>query len=683
MVDGHTERALAVHGRVAGRIAHPLGDLGLAAVALLVGAVPLLWAAAVAGVVWGLAALVIAPPVTSRVGAVALGLVGSLLLVAMLRPVLAPPVQPAGRLALGPHEALAWTRFARAVAAAVGTRAPRWVAVDAGVDVRLVQGRLVIGLGLVAALSRGSLAALVGSELARAGQGTSAGQCVAFIEQVDAWLARASEGRDRWAPAMDRFACSGGAWRLGRPLAWVDAGLRAVLSAVRWGLGVATAGVRRRRALAADRFAAELVGSAVFIDAVAQQRRAQGIARRAGWQQVAHALDRGRLCEDLPRLIALDLRAPSAERPAADGGDGGGPGPWPAPADRLRVAQGTEWAGVIDDDRPAASLFEGFTALCQAATRARFAGLVRHADEPLQWVDAQAFRADRAVVAAEVDLLDGFLGGGRVGSRRVLAAAGPGTMSADPVGDLQRLRARGLTGGASLTDARRALVERDLALQNVRQGAELVALGSPCTPADYGVPAASPAAFEAAIAAHRQARRAAEAELAALEGEVTARLALAGALAFDPQFGPLLAGVAEQRAQWPALWQLAGGLRAAAAPLAALHDAVMVLTIHTQQGVRDVALYAQRRERVGEAWAGLWHALPDLPCPLHPELPVRDWLLGAQKLSPVDPMGVFAAYRRLVPRFDAVSWRVLVGQAQLAAAVEAGLLDGLSERRAA
>ncbi|MCA9548047.1 MAG: hypothetical protein KC613_26760, partial [Myxococcales bacterium] len=97
--------------------------------------------------------------------------------------------------------------------------------------------------------------------------------------------------------------------------------------------------------------------------------------------------------------------------------------------------------------------------------------------------------------------------------------------------------------------------------------------------------------------------------------------------------------------------------------------------VHSQQAGRDPARQADRRERAGEAWAGLWHRLPEGPCPLDPQVPLRDWLMGAQKLSPVDPMGVFHAYRRVVPRFDALAWRVLAEQAAIARAVEAALLE--------
>ncbi|MCA9546431.1 MAG: hypothetical protein KC613_18630, partial [Myxococcales bacterium] len=218
MAQGSDERTLHVQGRVDDRATLPLMGLGVLAAAGLALAVPLIWAAGIAALAWGCAALLLSDGHALWVAAGAP--VGLVLLVAMLRPVLGAPVPRAGRLALGPREAPAFRRFLNEVAIALRTRAPRLIAVDAGVGVSVEQGRLILGLGLLAAVDRQTLAGLVGAELARTGDQRLAGRAAALIEQVDDWLARATAGRDRWALVLDRLRAGEGLWRVGRPLAW-------------------------------------------------------------------------------------------------------------------------------------------------------------------------------------------------------------------------------------------------------------------------------------------------------------------------------------------------------------------------------------------------------------------------------------------------------------------------------
>src|SRR5262245_16959750 len=365
--------------------------LGLAAVALVMVLLPIIYLGIIVLVAWGVYEHALHPRYQLGGGTVALLaylapiIVGGVLVFFMIKPLFArrpKDHEPHGVL---PGEEPELFRFIYAVCDTVLAPRPARVLVDFQVNAfagfrrgfpDLLRRRLTlsIGLPLVAGLSVRQFGGVLAHEFGHFSQG-AAMRLTFIVRSVNAWFARVVYERDAWDDRL-RSSAERSDFRVGiilhlaRAMVWVTRRILWLLMNV--GHAVSCF-MMRQMEFDADRFETQVAGSETFAETT---RHLQLL--NAAWQQTiaqqTEAYATNRLVNDLPRLSAMAakrlatkaVQANWAVPPTAKVG-------WfdthPSDHDRIQASRALGAVGMLRGDGDATKLFRDFRATAQALTK--------------------------------------------------------------------------------------------------------------------------------------------------------------------------------------------------------------------------------------------------------------------------------------------------------------------------
>lgn len=310
--------------------------------------------------------------------------IGPILLLFMLKPFFSRPVGGGRSRSLVRENEPLLFEFVDLICEAVGSPRPRRIDVDCQVNASagfrrgfgsFLGGDLVltIGMPLVAGLSLREFGGVLAHEFGHFTQGIGM-RLTYVLRSLAAWLSRVVFDRDRW----DQWLASSAAqadFRIGWVLylamlmVWITRQvLRALLN-----LSMAVVGyVLRQMEYDADRYETRVAGAHAF-ESTAKKLARLNAATNSASSQLAGAQLEGKLVDDLPGLIVLNLsRLPKSvdkelERQLENHRTG-----WfdshPTDRDRIANARADGSEGVLTLPGPASQLFGNFEAHCQAAT---------------------------------------------------------------------------------------------------------------------------------------------------------------------------------------------------------------------------------------------------------------------------------------------------------------------------
>jgi Zn-dependent protease with chaperone function len=368
-----------------------LYKLGLAAVALVMVLLPIIYVGIIVLVAWGVYEHALHPRYQLGGGTLALFgysapiIVGGVLVFFMIKPLFARQPknhEPHGVL---PGEEPELFRLIYAVCDTVRAPRPARVLVDLQVNASagfrrgfsdLLRRRLTlsIGLPLVAGLNVRQFGGVLSHEFGHFSQG--AGMSLTFIvRSVNAWFARVVYERDAWDDRL-RSSAERSDFRFGiilhlaRAMVWVTRRILWLLMNV--GHAVSCF-MMRQMEFDADRFESQVAGSETFAETT---RRFQLL--NASWQitiaQQSEAYATNRLVNDLPGLSAmaakrLDTKAIQSNRAVLPIAKTGWFDTHPSDHDRIEASKALGAVGMLHGDDDATKLFRDFRATTQALTK--------------------------------------------------------------------------------------------------------------------------------------------------------------------------------------------------------------------------------------------------------------------------------------------------------------------------
>lgn len=368
-----------------------LYKIGLAAVALVMVLLPIIYVGIIVLVAWGVYEHALHPRYQLGGGTVALLgysapiIVGSVLVFFMIKPLFArrpKDCEPHGVL---PEEEPELFRLIYAVCDTVHAPRPARVLVDfqvnAFADFRrglpdLLRRRLTlsIGLPLVAGLSVRQFGGVLAHEFGHFSQG-AAMRLTFIIGSVNAWFARVVYERDAWDDRL-RSSAERSDFRLGiilhlaRAMVWVTRRILWLFMNV--GHAVSCF-MMRQMEFDADRFESQVVGSETFAETTTHFQ-----LLNAAWQQTiaqqTEAYATNRLVNDLPGLSAmaakrLATKAVQANRAVLPTAKTGWFDTHPSDHDRIQASKALGAVGMLYGDGDATKLFRNFRATAQALTK--------------------------------------------------------------------------------------------------------------------------------------------------------------------------------------------------------------------------------------------------------------------------------------------------------------------------
>jgi Zn-dependent protease with chaperone function len=368
-----------------------LYKLGLAAVALMMVLLPIIYVGIIVVVAWGVYEHVLHWPYQIGGGMLALLgyvtpiIVGGVLVFFMIKPLFARRPKDSESYGVLPTEEPELFRLIYAVCDTVQAPRPARVLVDFQVNAfaafrrglpDLLRRRLTlsIGLPLVAGLSVRQFGGVLAHEFGHFSQG--AGMSLTFIvRNVNAWFARVVYERDAWDDWLRRSA-ERSDFRLGimlhlsRAMVWVTRRILWLLMNV--GHGVSCF-MMRQMEFDADRFESQVAGSETFAETM---RRFQLL--NVAWQQTisqqTEAYATNRLVNDLPRLSAmaamrLATKAVQANWEAVPTAKTGWFDTHPSDYDRIQASKALGAVGMLHGDGDATKLFRDFGVTAEALTK--------------------------------------------------------------------------------------------------------------------------------------------------------------------------------------------------------------------------------------------------------------------------------------------------------------------------
>ena len=313
---------------------------------------------------------------------------GAITLVFMLKPLFARRPKSAPPVEITRAEQPGVFALIDEICALVRAPRPRHVLVDMQINASASFSRsfgslvrrdltLCIGLPLVTGLSVQELGGVLAHEFGHFAQGT--GMRITYvIRAINAWFARIVYERDGFDDFL-REASKRIDIRIGilfycaRLMVWLT---RKILWVFMWLGHALSCFMLRQMEFDADYYETQVAGSKSFA-------RTASVLRifGAGWQRAVNIQQEsyaaGRLVEDMPRLVALEAgRLPvevheAITQEAAQSKTG-----WfdthPSDADRARVAENAQAAGVLAGEGPATSLFDDFSSVARQATAAYY-----------------------------------------------------------------------------------------------------------------------------------------------------------------------------------------------------------------------------------------------------------------------------------------------------------------------
>ena len=368
-----------------------LYKLGLAAVALVMVLLPIIYIGIVVLVAWGVYEHVLHFPYQLGGGMLALLcyvapiIVGVVLVFFMIKPLFARRPKDYEPHRVQPGEEPELFRLVYAVCNTVRAPRPARVLVDFQVNAfasyrrglpDLLRRRLTlsIGLPLVAGLSVRQFGGVLAHEFGHFSQG-AAMSLTFVVRSVNAWFARVVYERDAWDDRL-RSGAERSDFRLGiilhlaRAMVWVTRRILWLLMNV--GHAVSCF-MMRQMEFDADRFESQLAGSETFAETM---RHFQLL--NAAWQQTmaqqTEAYATNRLVNDLPRLSAMAAKrfatkAVQANRAVLPIAKTGWFDTHPSDYDRIQASKALGAVGMLHGDGDATKLFRDFRATAQALTK--------------------------------------------------------------------------------------------------------------------------------------------------------------------------------------------------------------------------------------------------------------------------------------------------------------------------
>jgi Zn-dependent protease with chaperone function len=368
-----------------------LYKLGLAAVALVMVLLPIIYVGIIVLVAYGVYEHAVHPRyqlgggTLALLGYVAPIIVGGVLVFFMIKPLFArrpKDYEPHGVL---PEEEPELFRFIYAVCDTAQAPRPARVLIDFQVnafasfrrglpDLLRRQLTLSIGLPLVAGLSVRQFGGVLAHEFGHFSQG-AAMSLTFIVRSVNAWFARVVYERDAWDDRLRNSAQRsdfrfGIILHLARAMVWVTRRILWLLMNV--GHAVSCF-MMRQMEFDADRFESQVAGSETFAETMRHFP-----LLNASWRQIiaqqTEAYATNRLVNDLPQLSAMAakrlatraVQANGAVLPTAKTG-------WfdthPSDHDRIQASKALGAVGVLHGDGDATKLFLDFRATAQALTK--------------------------------------------------------------------------------------------------------------------------------------------------------------------------------------------------------------------------------------------------------------------------------------------------------------------------
>lgn len=368
--------------------------IALAAVALLMVLLPLLYLAIVAAAAYGVFAwategwsLVAAiRPRKLGVAIYATPLIaGGILVLFMIKPLFAPRQKRQDPRTLDPEDEPFLHAFVRRVAEAVGAPPPRRIDVDCQVNASAGFRRgmlsffgrdlvLTVGMPLVAGLSLQQLAGVLAHELGHFSQG--GGMRLSYlIRSINYWFHRVVHERDGWDASLEETRRSNDSWlvmaiaHLSSFFVWIS---RSILRGL-MNLGhLVSSYLLRQMELDADRYEARLVGSRTF-ESTCRELGRLGVAYQRSLSDLAGHWSEGKLGRSVPELVAVNRRRlpktvmASIER-AVDESTTERFATHPADRERIASAYREGERAIFESDLPARVLFRDFDALSEVVS---------------------------------------------------------------------------------------------------------------------------------------------------------------------------------------------------------------------------------------------------------------------------------------------------------------------------
>lgn len=415
----------AFHGSIERPRTSPLYRAGLAAVALAMVVLPILYVALAIFAGWGVVAAdraLIDSGLTGRAllfGLLTVTVGGGVAVLFMFKPLFAPkPAQPKSYTLARTDEPVLFG-FIDHLCSVV--HAPSPGAIDAVCIVNAAAGfrrgvlsfvgpdlKLTIGLPLVAGLTLRQFTGVLAHEFGHFSQGTGM-RLTYVIRSVNHWFARVVYERDSWDEALHRWAREDGGWiaaiaRVAQGAVWIT---RRVLWALMMCGHFISCFALRQMEYDADECETRVSGSDAF-EATSLRMSQLGMASQAAHNQLAETWKERRLVNDLPAFVVARLGTFDSDtlekiHELALGRTTGFLDTHPADADRIRAARRIDVPGVFDLEAPADVLFMKFEALSREVTRRHYGNML---GEGAEQAKLQSVSQVMASTQADVEAAD-------------------------------------------------------------------------------------------------------------------------------------------------------------------------------------------------------------------------------------------------------------------------------------
>ncbi|MCA9037497.1 MAG: M48 family metalloprotease, partial [Planctomycetaceae bacterium] len=243
---------------------------------------------------------------------------GIVLILFMLKPLFSKPGNNSGRRSLQPGDEPLLFEFVDRICSIVGAPPPQRIDIDCNINASAGFNRgilsmfgndlvLTIGMPLVAGLDMRQFSGVLAHEFGHFAQGT--GMRVSYIiRSISYWFTRVVYERDAWDEKLEEWSKEmdlriGWIFHLTRLAVWLSRRVLWLLMVT----GHAVSGfLLRQMEYDADRHEARLAGSDIFAS-TARQLSVLGIAHHGALADLGQFYDEGRLGDNLPKLIVLNV----------------------------------------------------------------------------------------------------------------------------------------------------------------------------------------------------------------------------------------------------------------------------------------------------------------------------------------------------------------------------------------
>ncbi|MBI2899815.1 MAG: M48 family metalloprotease [Planctomycetes bacterium] len=553
--------------------------------------------------------------------------VGAILVLFMIKPLFARSGRRERRRVLDPKREPLLFDFVAKIAALVGAPRPREIRADCEVNASASFRRgflsflgndlvLTIGLPLVAGLDLRRFAGVLAHEFGHFAQGSGM-RLTYLVRSVNLWFARVVYERDEWDERLVEWS-EGSDLRIGIVL-WVARFFVWLTRRVLWLLMMAGHAISmfmcRQMEYDADRYEIRLAGSTAFRD-TARRLPLLDLARGIAFQALQRAWAEGRLGDNLPALVLLELGRISAEdreRFLAEhlGRKAGLGDTHPADGARIERALRANEPGIFAHDGPAADLFSDFEGLSKAETLAFYRENVGEKITAKNLVATGEVLRQQEALGQDAECCARFFQGHWNNENPPFLPAGEGT-EPPTVERLRSLRARfdGLMPRVRPEVGR--FRESEEQVRALERAHTLVRAGVKIRAADFGLARGSVDEVQSALQKGRAARKEALAGLAEAEVLMRDRFAAALLLYRDPAMVAKVRG-ADLAAESPdallAVWAGIGDVYLVLQRLLKRHNETGLLLEHAEGNQalirRIMAELEEVRKLMGTLKAGL------------------------------------------------------------------------------